>query len=832
MSGGKELKPSLTRRSFLKTTGAVAGAAALGGVAATQLGGLAQADEPSSSDEQVFINGCMYACSKCLGEVVVRDGKAVQIRTWKKNPAGERPCAKGRAHLQTLYSEDRVKYPLRRVGERGAGEWERITWEEAIDLIATNVKEITEKYGSQAIGVMSGGNGCEGLVNGTGFGSLLNTRLINAAGWTWISFCADDALAYGMQQVLGGPYFIWAYGQADVSTKTFIRWSSNVGPSIPANWKGVVDAKARGAKLVVVDPTYTAVASKADMWIRPRPGSDPALMLACINVINEEGLQDEEYLIKNTVGPVLVRSDNHRFVRLSDITGEPRDPKVDQAEHMGGVYAAIPEAMPTEDHSDDLPVVWDAATNAPAGLGQAAEPVLHGTFEVNGVPCTTSYDLLVESVAQYTPEYTAEICEIEPDVIRELARLCADTPVIHAPGYGSQAFNNGLQVGRALATLMAVTGDLGIKGGGSPITARMYFNEEAWDNRIKRQRPVSRLALYEAQKTGKMGDRDLQLHALYIDGSGVSVGGGVDLNRVKEEFLDTLDFIFGADIAFTDSALQCDVLLPACHAYEKSDITHNGGVMLKWHEQVIEPLYECKPDGELYRLLAKALGLDEYFQLTNDELLSWALDSDWFKSAGVTLDALKEKKIMYLPGLFKPSLPSQGIYETATGKVEFYVDYPVPRINYGQEYDFDAEHLPHFYPPSEAWPGTPEMEKYPFVLMSTRVHQRYHHACFQAPWMLETDPEPTVRINPADAEKKGIEDGVYAEVFNDRGHAVAKVQYSEAVRPGTLVYPKGWMAAQHKAGHWSELTTSKFDPVACNNSYTDCAADIRVWNER
>ena len=98
-------------------------------------------------------------------------------------------------------------------------------------------------------------------------------------------------------------------------------------------------------------------------------------------------------------------------------------------------------------------------------------------------------------------------------------------------------------------------------------------------------------------------------------------------------------------------------------------------------------------------------------------------------------------------------------------------------------------------------------------------------------YLRELDPEPTIKMNPVDARERGIADGSYVEVFNDRGHCVAKAVLNEGIRPGCTVYPKSWQQNQFKAGSWSELLTSVYDPVGVNESYFDNLVEVRVWNE-
>jgi anaerobic selenocysteine-containing dehydrogenase len=130
----------------------------------------------------------------------------------------------------------------------------------------------------------------------------------------------------------------------------------------------------------------------------------------------------------------------------------------------------------------------------------------------------------------------------------------------------------------------------------------------------------------------------------------------------------------------------------------------------------------------------------------------------------------------------------------------------------------------------EAWSENELYAKYPFILMSARPRYRVHSQWHTTPLLRELDPEPIIWINPKDAQAKGISDGDYVECVNDRGHAVGKAVYSEAMRQGVLVYPKSWQKSQHKAGCWSELTNPDFDVFGVNSNFMDVLCDIRVWD--
>jgi anaerobic selenocysteine-containing dehydrogenase len=436
--------------------------------------------------------------------------------------------------------------------------------------------------------------------------------------------------------------------------------------------------------------------------------------------------------------------------------------------------------------------------------------------------------MLVDRVHEFPLDLAQEMTEVPVETIIELAELSADTPLYHYIGYGSQAYNNGVQNGHALATLGALTGNNGKLGAGvgngwhGPVFNLAYVYPTGFGTSLG----IPDIAVFfEIAETGKLRGEDFPMKALYMCGSS-KIGGSLDTNRMIKN-LDTFEFIVCQDIIFCDAASHADILLPASHYFEYEEI-YSAGVYTLYNGRAIEPLYESKPDGEIACELAKGLGVGEYFDMTNDEFLHMALDSDSMRALDLTVENIKAKRaVRFMPEGYIPN--ADGIFPTSTGRLEFYVENPTPRVNYGQTFDAEAERLPRWFPPTEAWHEHEIMKQYPLVFMSERARNRYHTQNFESQWLQEIEPEPIVRMNPDDAQARNIRESDYVYVENTRGHAVARARISSGIRPGMVIYPKGWQMHQFKSGCWGALHNSEFDPVGCNSSYFDSVCEVTLW---
>ncbi|MEG1561839.1 MAG: molybdopterin-dependent oxidoreductase [Raoultibacter sp.] len=820
MEKGLTTLSGVTRRNFLKTTGVVAGVAAVGGVASVGVADIAQADAAGAvSTEEKFHCVCRPNCvGYCRLDVTVRDGNIVKTarHDFEDLPQFNRVCLRGLSNIHNIYDPERIKTPMKRVGERGEGKWEQISWDEALDTVADQFKKATDAYGSQAVAFWTS-SGNFATLHGQAPGLL--SRLVNVMNATPIDPSMDFALMKGVNQVCGNAGY-WVSNEAStyVDSKTLIVWGANITEAQVQEWHFVREAQEAGVKMIVIDPSFTQIAAKADRWIPLRPGSDLALISAIMHVILEEGLQDDEFLKKHTVAPFLVRSDTGKFAHLSD-TGVPAK------QGPMDIMAMAPLMI-------DPSYVYDAATGALALADAAQDPALSGTHDFQGVSCKTALDLLKETVAKFTPEEAEKYTEIPADTIRELAHICADTPVMHRTGFSQSAWVNGVITTHAGITLCAITGNIGKPGAGFGLSCQLDPGINALYNygfgKMPTTPKVSHLELREVMRTGKLFGKDFPVKAALISGAN-PVCTSVNINEIKTDILDKLDFIVTADYLFTDTVNYSDLVLPVAHWFEQEDINPYGQSLYIQHsEKAIDPLYESKTDGDIIRLLADKLGYGECFPDSDEEYLTNMLKSDHHKLMGIDYETLKEKKAMrYMPYPFIAW--DKNMFFTPSGRMEFYVENPTPVLRMGQKLDESLYHLPKWMPPAEAWPENPLYEKYPFVLMSERSRYRVHSQWSNNTWIGELSPEPTVKMNPADARDRSLKDGAYVECFNDRGHVVVKLVYSEGIRRGTLIYPKNWQAPQHKAGSWNELTSSVYDPQNVNQSFMDNLCDIRVW---
>jgi thiosulfate reductase/polysulfide reductase chain A len=280
-----------TRRSFLKASGAALGALGLSGMGI----GAAMA-APASTGSLTYDAIAPTLCEMCVWRcgvwAKVRDGKVVKLEGNPFNAhSNGRLCARGQSGIMTAYDPDRIKFPLIRVGARGEGKFRRASWDEALDLVAAKMLAIKEQYGAEAMIFSATHNLSQPLFENLlyGFGSpnygTQRSLCFNA-------MVVAHLMTYGLEEP----------GRDYANAKYILYTGRNMLEAISTSETGaLVDAIARGAHVVVLDPRFTKTASKAE-WLPVKPGTDLAFHLALLNVIVGEKLYDRAFVEANTLG--------------------------------------------------------------------------------------------------------------------------------------------------------------------------------------------------------------------------------------------------------------------------------------------------------------------------------------------------------------------------------------------------------------------------------------------------------------------------------------------------------------------------------------------------
>lgn len=779
----------LTRRSFMKWSTALGGTAALmqGGL----LSGASGAGKAAArADEKVVWSACVVNCgSRCPLRLTVRDGEIVRVET--DNTGDDvfgrhqvRSCVRGRSVRQRVYNPDRLKYPMKRVGKRGEGKFERITWEEAFDLIAQKLQEVLDKYGNEAV-YLNYGTGTLGALIATSWppGATVVARLMNCLGGylnhygDYSAAQIESALPYTFGNTWADTWVMNNSIEDVVNTKLMVYFGNNPGETRMSGG-GMIYAlqhykEISGAKLIVIDPRFTDTAlAVADEWIPIRPGTDTALVSALAYVMITENLHDQEFLDKYCVG----------FDK----------------EHM-------PEGYENEDSYKDYIL----------GTGSDSTPK--------------------------TPEWAAAITGIPAQKIVRLAReIALSKPCYITQGWGPQRQANGEQNSRAIPMLSILTGNVGIPGGstgaresgygigmtGFPTLTnpvKTYISVFNWPDAIVRGPEMTAL------KDGVIGKDKLDVPIKFIwnYAGNCLINQHADINYTRKILEDDslCEMIVVIDVHMTPSAKFADILLPDTTNFEKTDIALNGDTGSMGYaifcEQAIEPLYETMHVYDMCANIAKRMGAEEQFTegRSVEDWLRYCLEEtrknnpDWpdydeFKAMGIyKVTNPGEPFVAYKA--FRED-PEANPLPTPSGKIEIFS----ARLHeIGKTWELEEGDmitgLPVYVPTWEGW-DDPLREKYPLQLISAHYKQRTHSTYGNVPWMKAAAPQ-VVWINPIDAEERGIKNDDLVVVYNERGRTRVPARVTPRIMPGV---------AHLSEGAWYEPDADGVDQNGCVNILT------------
>ena len=424
---------------------------------------------------------------------------------------------------------------------------------------------------------------------------------------------------------------------------------------------------------------------------------------------------------------------------------------------------------------------------------------------------TTGYDELVERVAQYTPEWASEQTGIPADDIRTLAReYAATSPSMIRIGVAIERHAGGGQAVRSIACLPALTGAWRNVGGGL-LQLPLWAFPVNWGGFIHPEmatpgtRVVNQFLLGRAL-TGEM-QLDPPITALVVYNSNPMVvcpeQDKIVAGMAREDL-----FTVVSDHFLTDTARYADIVLPATTQLEQHDIMFSWGhLYVTLNTPAVAPEGEAVPNTELFRRLAARMGFDDpFFRLSDEELLAQAFDWSSPMLEGITLDSLRETgwARLNLPSRDEYAPHAEGGFPTPSGKVEFRSsvleqagNFVVPlfrQLSNDHQPGGQVDPLPHYVPPRETG------EVYPLNLISPKSHAFLNSSAGDQAMQKRVQGEQTVTINPADAESRGIVDGRYVAVGNDRGRFIALAKVSDEVAPGVVVCPLGAWPKNAKDG--------------------------------
>ena len=742
--------------------------------------------------------GCHGGCGLYA---IVKDGRLVKIEGDPDHPWNQgRLCPRALAMVQYVYHPQRLTHPLKRVGERGEGKFKRISWDEAFDIIVKKLTEIREKYGAESVWFIQG--------TGRDIGGWISMLAYAYGSPNW-SFGLSGVACYTprlcVMWVTHGDHCVadasqWLEKRYDdpeyTPPKYIVIWGQNLPSTCPdgffSHW--IIDLMKRGTRLIVVDPRVTWLSTRAEVHLQLRPGTDGALALGMLNVIVRENLYDKEFVEKWTNAPFLVRTDEMKILRESDVKKDGDFNK----------YVVWNEATKSI-------AIWDPVA---ASYTQAdVKPALEGSFKValadgSEVECKTVWTLWKERIFEYPPEKVADITWVEKDDIVKAARLYAkNKPSAIHWGLPIDTQASATPTGQAVAHLWCITGNLDVPGGN--VIARYALDVMTYPYHsgkgIISLPPEIHKKRIGVWKYGAIRDfrawahpdtaldmcftgKPYPIKAIWMQTTNPLAGLGLEPKKWAEAFK-RVEFIVVVDTFLTPTAMYADIVLPAASFLEK-DSLRSWWVPLNAINKAIEPVEDCRSDLDINFELAKRL---------NPNFLWKSVDDMWeqiMKPSGMTYKQLKEK-VWVLPPKGHPSRPyrryEKGLlrpdgkpgFMTPSGKIELWSTWFE---------SWGLEPIPYYEEPPFSPYSTPELFKeYPLILSTGRRSSVYFHAEHRMiPWMREIDPDPVVEINPETAERLGIKDGDWVYIENMFGKCRRKAVITPIVPPWMVMVPHGW----------------------------------------
>lgn len=823
----------MTRRAFVGWSTAVTAAAAIP---------VSRGLKTKAKQNKVFASGegnevwksaaCWHNCGgRCVNKVLVKDGIVMRQKTddtHKDSPdfPQQRGCLRGRSQRQQVFGADRLKYPMKRKNWkpgggkkelRGKDQWVRISWDEALDIVSSEIKRISKEHGNNALWatgageitkVLSENGGCTTDYGTTSWGAWYwaSTMMGVAEGWNVLGI--NDRMDLRNSQLI----VLWGVNPA---------WSSPGSPTY-----NYFQAKKAGAQFISIDPKYTDSAQVfgAD-WVPIRPGTDDALALGIMYTLLDEDdpkenpLIDWDFLNKCTVG----------FDK--DHMPKGADPKDNFKDYLLGTY-------------DDLPKTPEWASGI---CGVEPEDIRKLARQIGST----------ERVALLTGWGPARINDGE-GWVQAFSTLGFMTGHMGRPGKmtGVSCHRSSGNGGPWLVN----AGSNGYPAPENPVTDSINHNE-----------------IFTAILDGKFhqkgeGERKANIQLIYHQFNATlqtrsTIPKGIEAHR-KVEFVVTNAY------TLTTNAKYSDVVLPVTTEWEREGglLVGNREILIS-HTNIVDPMYEAKSDIWIAKELMKKLGKDPktlypfsekqaFFnelatstvitedgkdyeplvEITAQDIKEWDVDGKPQKGR-ISLKEFLEKGVYQVerkPGdnfgyiAYQDFVknPDKNPLDTPSGKFEIYCNTIAEESKGGWT---EVSPIPKYVPKTRGYEETfkdwdkKKKGKYPFQVFNPHYLRRSHSTFDNVPWLREAMPNP-VFINKSDATELGIKDGDTVLLSNEYGKTLRPAHTTETLIPGVVALPHGaWVEMDEKeevdkAGADNMLTapvstglgTSGWNTVICN----------------
>lgn len=467
-------------------------------------------------------------------------------------------CERGRLMVDHLYHPDRINYPLKRVGKKGEGKWERISWDQALDEVAEKLSALKDEYGAETLAFTHGTKrtyhwDCRRFFNI--FGSP------NTCGVNTICMCPSYATEFA---TYGGMIM----GSEVPASKCVVMWGSNPSQSNPnLLYPMILHARKNGAKLIVIDPRKTNEAKKADLWLQIRPGTDLALMLGWISTIIKEELYDKEFVENYTTGFEELAEEVEQYTpeKVSEITGIP--PQL--IEESVRMYAAnSPAVIPF-----GLGLDKQGKNSTQCARGRAIIRAITGNLEIPGGEVFS----LAGDIGKIRDWTYFEANEAMPEAQKKKQLGADQYPFFGFPGWEKNSAAN------------------------AKLPEGYMSPPESWHSNLAHAREVMNAIITEKPYPVKAA----------ITLANNPMVALPDTQKVFEA-LKALELYVVVEYYMTPSAAMADYVFPAASTVETSELWLTSGFAVAC-PQGVEPLYERRNSYDFYRGLAVRLGQEKYW---------------------------------------------------------------------------------------------------------------------------------------------------------------------------------------------------------------------------